>query len=148
MNRLTWPFYVRSGAWQPGRASAAGGSAMPGLNSGLDANDPVVVAAFRAALIHQGIIALLIFGLVSAVWAAARGRLGPARGTAARAAGQAAAWAAEPPMAAGLPSQVIRPEAASSPGWVQQVVNWGTTAWSDHPVQAAAAAVWIQVGIG
>jgi len=25
---------------------------MPGLNSGLDANDPVVVAAFRAALIR------------------------------------------------------------------------------------------------
>ena len=44
---------------------------MPGMNSGLDANDPVVVAAFRAALIHQGILALLIFGLVSAVWAAA-----------------------------------------------------------------------------
>jgi cytochrome oxidase Cu insertion factor (SCO1/SenC/PrrC family) len=142
------------------------------MNSGLDANDPVVVAAFRAALIHQGIIALLIFGLVSAAWAAARRWLGPSRGTAGRAAGQAAAWAAEPPgrrllrlgfgllwifdgmlqaqpaMAAGLPSQVIQPESASSPGWVQQVVNWGTTTWSYHPIQAAAAAVWIQVGIG
>ena len=55
---------------------------MPGMNSGLDANDPVVVAAFRTALIHQVILALLIFGLVSAVWAAARGRLAPSRGTA------------------------------------------------------------------
>ena len=27
---------------------------MPGMSSGLDAGDPVVVAAFRAALIHQG----------------------------------------------------------------------------------------------
>ena len=145
---------------------------MPGMNSGLDANDQVVVAAFRAALIHQGILALLIFGLVSAVWITARGRLAPSCGTAGRAAGQAAAWAAEPAgrrllrlgfgllwifdgmlqaqpaMAAGLPSQVIQPEAASSPRWVQHVVNWGGTTWSYHPVQAAAAAVWIQVGIG
>jgi hypothetical protein len=51
-------------------------------------------------------------------------------------------------MAVGLPSQVIAPGAASSPGWVQQVVNWGGTTWSSHPVQAATAAVWIQVGIG
>ena len=52
---------------------------MPGMNSGLDANDPVVVAAFRTALIHQGIIALLIFGLISAVWAAGRARPRPRR---------------------------------------------------------------------
>jgi hypothetical protein len=67
MNRLSWPVYLRFGSRQPGRAGTAGGSAMPGMNSGLDANDPVVVAAFRAALIHQGILALLIFGSVSAV---------------------------------------------------------------------------------
>jgi hypothetical protein len=69
---------------------------MPGMNSGLDATDPVVVAAFRAALIHQGIIALLIFGLISAVWAGARAWLTPSRGTAGGAVGPAAAWAAEP----------------------------------------------------
>ena len=51
-------------------------------------------------------------------------------------------------MAVGLPSQVIEPSAASSPHWVQQLVNWAGTAWSYHPVQAGAAAVWIQVGIG
>jgi cytochrome oxidase Cu insertion factor (SCO1/SenC/PrrC family) len=51
-------------------------------------------------------------------------------------------------MAVGLPSQVIEPTAASSPGWVQHLVNWAGTAWSYHPVQAGAAAVWIQVGIG
>jgi len=55
---------------------------------------------------------------------------------------------AQPKMPAGLPSQVIEPAAASSPHWVQHVVNWGVTAWSHHPVQAAAAAVWIQAGIG
>ena len=51
-------------------------------------------------------------------------------------------------MAIGLPSQVIEPAAASSPHWVQQVVNWAGTTWSYHPMQAGASAVWIQVGIG
>ena len=51
-------------------------------------------------------------------------------------------------MAVGLPSQVIEPIAASSPRWVQQVVNWAGTNWSYHPMQAGAASVWIQVGIG
>ena len=51
-------------------------------------------------------------------------------------------------MAIGLPSQVIEPTAASSPAWVQHVVNWAGTSWSYHPMQAGAAAVWIQVGIG
>ena len=51
-------------------------------------------------------------------------------------------------MAAGMPSQVIEPAAASSPAWVQHLVNWGGTAWSYHPIQAGAAAVWIQAGIG
>jgi hypothetical protein len=51
-------------------------------------------------------------------------------------------------MPLGLPAQVIEPAAAASPHWVQQVVNWAGTAWSDHPVQAAAAAVWVEVGIG
>jgi cytochrome oxidase Cu insertion factor (SCO1/SenC/PrrC family) len=142
------------------------------MNSGLDPNDPVVVAAFRAALIHQGILALLIFALISALWAGARGWLAPARGTTGGAAGQAAAWAgepagrrllrlgfgllwifdgmlqAQPAMAVGLPSRVIGPEAAESPGWVQYVVDWGGTTWSYHPIQTGAAAVWIQVGIG
>ena len=141
---------------------------MPGMNSGLSSNDPVVVTAFRIALIHQGIFALLIFGLVSAVWAMAGGWLTLRSG----AVGQAAAWVAEPAgrrplrigfgllwifdgllqaqpaMAAGLPSQVIEPTAASSPHWVQHVVNWGAVTWSYHPVQAGTAAVWIQVGIG
>ena len=55
---------------------------------------------------------------------------------------------AQPKMAAGLPSQVIQPTATDSPSWVQHVVNWGATIWSYHPIQAGAASVWIQVGIG
>ena len=54
----------------------------------------------------------------------------------------------QPGMPAGLPSQVIEPAASSSPGWVQHIVNWAGTTWSYHPIQAGAAAVWIQIGIG
>jgi cytochrome oxidase Cu insertion factor (SCO1/SenC/PrrC family) len=55
---------------------------------------------------------------------------------------------AQPQMPIGLPSQVIAPSVQSSPGWVGEIVNWGATGWSYHPIQAAAAAVWVQVGIG
>ncbi len=55
---------------------------------------------------------------------------------------------AQPKMAVGLPSLVIEPSAASSPAWVQHLVNWAGTTWSYHPVQAGAAAVWIQAGLG
>ena len=54
----------------------------------------------------------------------------------------------QPRMAAGLPGQVIGPVAATSPHWVQHIVNWAGTNWSYHPVQAGAAVVWIQAGIG
>ena len=144
---------------------------MPGMNSGLNLSDPTVVAAFKAALIHQGLIALLIFGLVGLAWITIRAGLpasarAGAAAEAAPAAGAEPAWRrllrigfgllwvldgilqAQPKMAVGLPSQVIEPTAASSPRWVQQVVNWGGTNWSYHPMQAGAASVWIQVGIG
>src|ERR1700722_6637543 len=145
---------------------------MPGMNSGLDINNPAVVAAFRSALLHQGIAALLIFAVLSVAWVAVRdwraGEAGAGR-AGAGAAGEAAAepagrrvlrigfgllWLldgllqAQPGMAVGLPSQVVAPAADGSPGWVQHLVNWAGTAWSYHPVQAGAAAVWIQVGIG
>ncbi len=55
---------------------------------------------------------------------------------------------AQPKMAGGLASQVIQPAAAASPAWVRHVVNWGGTIWSYHPIQAGAASVWIQIGIG
>ena len=138
---------------------------MPGMNSGLKVDDPTVVAAFRSALLHQAIIALAIFAVLSVVWVSVRERQHPdGQGTAQRPAEPAAhrvlrigfglLWLldgllqAQPGMAAGLPSQVIQPAAASSPAWVQHLVSWAGTAWSYHPVQAGAAAVWIQVGIG
>ena len=51
-------------------------------------------------------------------------------------------------MPVGLPGDVHHPGGGPSPGWVQHLVNVGTTIWTDHPVSAAAATVWIQVGIG
>jgi cytochrome oxidase Cu insertion factor (SCO1/SenC/PrrC family) len=147
---------------------------MSGMNSGVNVNDPVVIAAFKSALLHRGIIALLIFGLLGLAWITVRawwpavvqgdGQTGP--GSSPAAAVPEPAWRqvlrvgfgllwvvdgilqAQPKMAIGLPSQVIQPSAASSPHWVQQVVNWAGTTWSYHPMQAGAAAVWIQVGIG
>jgi cytochrome oxidase Cu insertion factor (SCO1/SenC/PrrC family) len=165
---------------------------MPGMTNGLNINDPIVVAAFRNALLHQGIAALLIFAVLSIAWVAIRERrtamarsarlAKPASTQAEQASTQAeqpsapsAALApvlpepgwrqllrlgfgllwlfdgilqAQPAMAIGLPSQVVKPAADGSPHWVQQLVNWGATSWSYHPVQAGAAAVWVQVGIG
>jgi cytochrome oxidase Cu insertion factor (SCO1/SenC/PrrC family) len=143
---------------------------MPGMNSGVNVSDPTVVAAFKAALLHQGLIALLIFFAVGLAWLSLRAWLPAATGGRPAADAPAApaepAWRqvlrigfgilwlfdgilqAQPKMAIGLPSQVIEPIAASSPRWVQHVVNWAGTAWSYHPLQAGASAVWIQVGIG
>jgi cytochrome oxidase Cu insertion factor (SCO1/SenC/PrrC family) len=143
---------------------------MPGMNSGLNISDPAVVAAFKAALVHQGLIALLIFGLLGLAWITLRAWL-PASAAGAGPAPEAPAAAepawrrllrigfgllwvfdgilqAQPKMAVGLPSQVIEPIAAASPRWVQHLVNVGGTTWSYHPMQAGASAVWIQVGIG
>jgi cytochrome oxidase Cu insertion factor (SCO1/SenC/PrrC family) len=148
---------------------------VPGMNSGLSPSDPTLVAAFRSALLHQGAIALLMLAFLWLLWATARtwrltasgGKGGRARrgGTTAGGAteprgrwllrtGFGVLWIfdgilqAQPKMAGGLATQVIQPVAASSPGWVQHLANWGGTVWAYHPVQAGAASVWIQLGIG
>jgi cytochrome oxidase Cu insertion factor (SCO1/SenC/PrrC family) len=158
---------------------------MPGMNSGLNIDDAQVVSAFGRALLHQGLIAVLLFATLGIIWITARAWLpqpteptqptpptGPGEPNAGGLEPAEQAEQAEPParqvlrigfgliwvfdgilqaqpkMALGLPSQVIEPTAATSPHWVQTVVNWAGTSWSYHPLQAAAAAVWIQVGIG
>jgi cytochrome oxidase Cu insertion factor (SCO1/SenC/PrrC family) len=144
------------------------------MNSGVNVNDPTVIAAFRSALLHQGLIALLIFAVLGMAWLIIRAWLPvatPAGGTADAGGSPAPALAepawrqllrtgfgalwifdgilqAQPKMAIGLPSQVIEPLAAASPRWVQHIVNWAGTNWSYHPLQAGASAVWIQVGVG
>jgi|HubBroStandDraft_1064217.scaffolds.fasta_scaffold02697_7 cytochrome oxidase Cu insertion factor (SCO1/SenC/PrrC family) len=143
---------------------------MPGMSSGINVTDPQVVSAFLSALLHQGLIAVLIFATLVVAWTTVRqlGRSGTANAGQGKAAscepepagrqvlriGFGIIWLfdgilqAQPKMAVGLPSQVIAPTAASSPHWVQTVVNWAGTNWSYHPIQTGAAAVWIQVGIG
>ena len=139
---------------------------MPGMNSGLNVNDPTVVAAFRAALVHQALIALLIFAVLGLAWVGLRAwrpawtlhivpPAGPEpAGRQLLVIGFGNLWLfdaflqAQPKMAVGLPSLVIEPTAASSPAWVQHLVNWAGTTWSYHPVQAGAATVWIQAGLG
>ena len=45
---------------------------MPGMNSGLSPDDPTLVAAFRSALLHQGVIALMLIAFLWLAWATAR----------------------------------------------------------------------------
>jgi cytochrome oxidase Cu insertion factor (SCO1/SenC/PrrC family) len=140
------------------------------MNSGLNPANPILVAAFRTALVHQWAIVALIFALLlmawgmTRTWVAGRGRASlslaaPAIWHEPRArrllrVGFGALWLfdgilqAQPQMAGGLPSQVIEPAASSSPAWVQHLVNAGGTIWSYHPVQTGVASVWIQAGIG
>jgi cytochrome oxidase Cu insertion factor (SCO1/SenC/PrrC family) len=138
---------------------------VPGMNSGLSPDDPTLVAAFRSALLHQGLIAVGIFLVLWLLWGASRNWVAPGAATRTQRAaepkgrqvlriGFGLLWVfdgvlqAQPQMPGGLPSQVIQPTAQSSPRWVQDLVNVGGTIWSDHPITAAAASVWIQVGIG
>jgi cytochrome oxidase Cu insertion factor (SCO1/SenC/PrrC family) len=137
---------------------------VPGMNSGLSPSDPTLEAAFRSALLHEGLIAVVVFALLWLTWGASRnwvprGTAGPALAAEPMARqvlriGFGLLWVfdgilqAQPKMPGGLPSQVIQPIAQSSPRWVQDLVNAGGTIWSDHPITAASASVWIQVGIG
>ena len=45
---------------------------MPGMNSGLNPANPILVSAFRTALVHQWAIVALIFALLLIVWGAVR----------------------------------------------------------------------------
>jgi cytochrome oxidase Cu insertion factor (SCO1/SenC/PrrC family) len=51
-------------------------------------------------------------------------------------------------MPLGLPENVVAPSTQGSPAWLVSVVHWGLHVWENHPVQAAVAAVWIQLGLG
>jgi cytochrome oxidase Cu insertion factor (SCO1/SenC/PrrC family) len=141
---------------------------VPGMNSGLNPANPVIVSAFRSALFHQWAIVGIIFLLLLLSWGATRGWV--TTRTQAKAVlaatsqeprarrvlrvGFGILWLfdgilqAQPQMAGGLPAQVMEPAAATSPGWVQHLANWGGSIWSYHPIEAGAASVWIQVGIG
>ncbi|HZM57744.1 MAG TPA: SCO family protein [Acidimicrobiales bacterium] len=147
---------------------------MPGMGRGLQTNDPTIAAAFHTALLHQFVLIVLIGAVLAVVWNAIRtiryrrcaasgdfelpaprqwaSPEPPARRVLRIAFG--ALWIfdgllqAQASMPLGLPGGVLTPAAGSSPGWVQHLVNAGATIWSNHPVSAAAATVWIQVGVG
>lgn len=55
---------------------------------------------------------------------------------------------AQAAMPLGMGPDVIQPAVSGSPLWLQHLVNAGVTVWTFHPIEAAAAAVWIQIGIG
>lgn len=143
---------------------------MEGMGGPLGTNDPTVVSAFHHALLSQGLIALVVVFLVAVAWSVTRSwqlRQGAAPGGAAL-----TGWSQEAParrilrvgfgllwlfdgvlqgqasMPLGMIPQVVQSSASSSPGWVQHLVNNAANTWSYHPVTAAAAAVWIQVGLG
>jgi cytochrome oxidase Cu insertion factor (SCO1/SenC/PrrC family) len=147
---------------------------MTGMGHGLSINNPTITTAFRSALAHQLLIIVLILFVLALAWNVIRTivyRRSVASGSfeaptpAPVLSPEAAArrwlrisfgllWVfdgllqAQSSMPLGLPGSVLTPAAGSSPGWVQHIVNVGTTIWSDHPVSAAAATVWIQIGIG
>jgi cytochrome oxidase Cu insertion factor (SCO1/SenC/PrrC family) len=149
---------------------------MPGMGNmgnGLRMNDPTVVSAFHTALYNQGLVVLLILAALTVAWcvlpvahARRAEQTGPGRGP------EPGELAPEPDarrllrigfgllwildgilqgqasMPLGMVPQVISPTAQQSPGWVQHLVNTMATTWTYHPIVAATAAVWIQVGIG
>ena len=45
---------------------------MPGMNSGLSNNNSTIVAAFRSALLHQGILVLAVFAVLALAWLVVR----------------------------------------------------------------------------
>ena len=147
---------------------------MPGMGRSLQSDNPTIVSAFHTALLHQLFVVFIIgaaLGITFNVIRSVQYRRLAAAGRATFPTGPR--WDhSEPParrilrigfgvmwifdgllqlqtsMPLGLPTTVITPSASTSPAWVQHVVNRGLNIWSLHPVQAAAATVWIQVGLG
>ncbi|HTT90529.1 MAG TPA: SCO family protein [Acidimicrobiales bacterium] len=148
---------------------------MPGMSTGLNANNPSIVSAFQSTLLHQGLVVLLILAIVATAWNLLRS----AQLRQANAGADGGAYTPRPQysnpepagrrllrisfgiiwifdgllqaqssMPLGMPSQVIEPAAASSPSWIQHLDNAMATTWSYHPISAPASAVWIQIGVG
>jgi len=147
---------------------------MTGMGGGpLSVGNTTIVSAFQSMLLHQLLIVLVVLAALAVAWNVLRGAQlrramaeGPSSATSesfdspeplARRilrVGFGLIWVfdgilqAQSAMPVGLATQVIQPTASSSPTWVQHLVNAGVLIWNNHPVQAAAASVWVQVGIG
>lgn len=147
---------------------------MGGMSRGIPTGSHVIVSAFYSTLVHQ-LLAMFCVVLVAVLaWNAVR----TAQFRRAVRAGTEELFSSRPPlvrepaaravlrwsfgalwlldgllqlqssMPVGLPSGVIAPAASGSPSWVVDLVRVAVTTWTNHPVAAAAAAVWVQVGIG
>ncbi len=147
---------------------------MPGMGRSIETGNSLIVSTFRSTLFHQLLVVagialacLVAFNIVRTVQYRrlnAHGQhafpsgvvAGGPEPTARRVVriGFGVLWILDgllqlqSSMPLGLPSSVVQPSAASSPGWVRHLVDSGATIWSNHPVQAASAVVWIQLGLG
>ena len=146
---------------------------MPGMGGAPQNGNSVVVSAFHNELFHQLLLVLVIgavcaiaFNVIRTVQYRQLRALGGHTPVAAPAAtpeavarrvlriGFGGLWILDgllqlqSAMPLGLPSSVVQPAAAGSPQWVQHVVTAGANIWSNHPIQAASSAVWIQLGLG
>jgi cytochrome oxidase Cu insertion factor (SCO1/SenC/PrrC family) len=147
---------------------------MSGMGGSLNTNNPTITSAFQTAIVHQALLLVLVAAVLALAWNVLRTvqyratlRPGPrplpaprppqspeAPGRRVLRIGFGVVWLfdgllqVQNSMPLGLPSGAFQPAAGGSPGWVQDVVHTAVTTWSNHPVTAAAAAVWIQVGIG
>jgi len=147
---------------------------MQGMSTGLNADNPVIISAFHAALLHQGLAVLVILALVGLAWNLLRSlQLRRATTSEHSAIAHSVAFSGSEPVARrllrvsfgliwifdgilqgqasmplGMAPDVIQPAAAASPTWVQHLDNAMATVWSYHPIAAPASAVWIQIGIG
>jgi cytochrome oxidase Cu insertion factor (SCO1/SenC/PrrC family) len=146
---------------------------MTGMHRGVGSGNPLIVSAFHTSLAHQFLLIGVIVIVLSLAWNAMRAIQFRRQSTGASnipapsvirvAEPQArlvlrllfgALWTLDgllqlqPSMPIGLPGGVLTPAASGAPSWVQHVVNVGVTLWSNHPITAAASAVWIQLGIG
>jgi hypothetical protein len=146
---------------------------MPGMGLAPGAGNSPVIGAFHDALLRQGGLIFLVVVLLLVGWYGLRaGQLRralwrgepypgprppvPTEPFARRVLrfGFGAFWIIDgllqlqPQMPAGLPLTALRPAADTSPGWLHRLVDFGITTWTRHPVEAAAATVWIQLGIG
>ncbi len=146
---------------------------MPGMGGAPQNGNSVVLSAFHNELFHQlllvlviGVLCAIAFNVVRTVQYRQLRALGGNTAVVAPAAtpeavarrvlriGFGGLWILDgllqlqSAMPLGLPSSVVQPAAAGSPQWVQHVVTAGANIWSNHPIQAASSAVWIQLGLG
>ncbi len=145
---------------------------MTGMGGG-SSNGSSIVSAFQSALLHQWVIILALFAVLTIIWNLIRvlqlrrdalnGQRhdlpvipafseAPARRFIRLAFG--GLWLLDgllqlqTAMPSSLANDAIKQSSATSPRWVQDLVEVGVTIWNRHPITAATASVWIQIGIG